>query len=647
MPEMTPKKQKETPETWFSRALGHIAEGEMNRAGLLLQKVAEGADKTLAGQALNQLGILALRRGNPGEAKARFKAALDKGVTNPVLKINLAVAELSAGQTGKGLKTLKAIVETNPEIPEAWFHLGQGYLETREFVRALEAFRTFLEANPGNPDGQLEVAYASEKTGDKKAAAMLYDKVKAEHPGLHISLYEAARRFHENGHPGQALKMLRRAENLLPEDPIPHHMLGVLYQDLGKKDEAEKSLKKSISLAPTAESYGQLAGLYEKSNQLNDAWATAKLALGLFPGDPYLTLVLARVERRAKKFDQARERLLPLAGKTGDVKLESQIGFQLGWLYDREDKIEEAFQCYVKAKSFAAQAAKGEEGDKNVSFAYIEQMKKVDFANLPAFPYSPSGDEPRDIAFLVGFPRSGTTLLNQVLDSHPGLFSLEEAPTLPAPAGFVEMTEKGYPIGLTDLNEKTVNFMRATYFDQVRNYAPISRDQVLIDKLPLNLVHLPLIWTLFPEAKIILALRNPFGAVLSNFMHNFKLNNAMANMFTLDGISRYYSAVMDLWVYFTEKRDFSFHAVKYENLVTNFKAESEKLCSFLGVKWSGEMENFSKHAQKKGLINTPSYHQVSQPLYAESLDRWKRYEKQLAPYRERLLPFCKQFEYKI
>lgn len=503
------------------------------------------------------------------------------------------------------------------------------------------------EKTEHKPLALLEEGILKEKLGDLDAAKNLYKKVSEISPTLYVELYTKAEKFRDNNLNQQALDVLERVGKILPQDPIPHHMVAILYQDLANKDLAEAFLKKSLEITPTPESYSQLAALYEKSNQLNDAWATSKLGLRMFPGDPYLTLTLARVERRAKKYDQALDRLLAIAGKTGDPILESQIAFQLGWLYDHTGKIDQAFAQYVSAKKLAAANASPDEGDKNVAFEYISAMKALDLHTLPNYPYKPGQNEPKSVAFLVGFPRSGTTLLNQILDAHPGLVSMEEAPTLPGPAGFVENLPGGYPAALGDLDENTIALMRSAYFERVRNFCDFTKDSIVIDKLPLNLVHLPLIWTMFPEAKIILALRHPCGSALSNFMHNFKLNNAMANMFSLADITKYYAAVMGLWQHFKGAKDFAFHEIKYENVVTNIQTEAEEICKFLGVDWSPEMLNYSKHARAKGLINTPSYHQVTRPLYSDSLERWRLYEKHLAPYRKSLEPFCKYFGYTL
>lgn len=498
-----------------------------------------------------------------------------------------------------------------------------------------------------SPTALLEAGIQKEKLGELEEAKNLYKKVSEKNPNLYVELYQEAKKFLDAQSNKKALEVLNQAGKILPSDPIPHHMVAILYQDLGVKDLAEKFLKKSLGITPTPESYGQLAALYEKSNQLNDAWATAKLGLRMFPDDPYMALTLARVERRAKKYDQAMARLLAIAGKTGDPILEGQIGFQLGWLYDHEGKIDQAFDQYVSAKKLAAANAAPDDGDKNVAFDYITAMKALDLKALQNFPYNPGKDEPKSVAFLVGFPRSGTTLLNQILDAHPDLVAMEEAPTLPGPAEFVESLGGGYPAALPNLDEKTISLMRAAYFERVRNFCDFTEDSIVIDKLPLNLVHLPLIWTLFPEAKIILALRHPFGVTLSNFMHNFKLNNAMANMFTLEDITKYYAAVMGLWQHFRNTKDFAFHQIKYEDVVTNIQGEAEKICQFLEVDWSPEMLDYSRHARAKGLINTPSYHQVTRPLYSDSLKRWRRYEKHLARYHERLEPFCKYFGYEL
>lgn len=640
----------------LDQGLGHIAAGRGDEAGQCFEniiKAGAGAgsltqrDKPLIAQAHNQLGIKAMAGGMFHEAFGHFEAAREIAGFDPSLELNRGLALINLGRLEEAEGAFSGVLEKNPGDPQAAFHLGKIYLKQGRAEKAVPCLEQAAKAAPSRVEIYLELGMSLELSGKKPEAAKQFEKVRGMSPDLYQHYYKKAEELKENHYYPDAYETLVRASKILPDNPIPHHMVAILFQDLGKKDQAEEFLKKSLGLHPTPESYSQLAALYEKSNALNDAWATANTGLQLFPDDAYLQLTLARCERRAKKFGQALKRLLGLEGKTSDRIIKTQMHFLIGLLYDQQDEIDNAFSYYAKAKKEAAANLDKSTADKEISFQYIRDMSQLDLSKLPRAkpPARPGG--PAGVAFLVGFPRSGTTLLNQILDSHPQLVGLEEKPTIPGPAALLMQMAAGYPKALEGLSEDMAEKLREAYYQRIESFTDFEADSIVIDKLPLNLIHLPLIWAMFPEAKIIMALRHPLGCALSCFMHNFQLNNAMANMFTLEDITSFYTKVMDLWRHFTSAREFPCHLIKYEDVVTDIRGEAEKICSFLGVEWSDEMLKYAQHARAKGLISTPSYHQVIQPLYSDSLERWRRYEKYLEPYQGRLAPYCDMFGYRL
>ena len=638
----------------MEEGFGHVAAGHRDQAVRCFEDVVKTnsisvseTEKLQIGQAHNQLGITAMNDGEFDRALQHFDAAIATGGSHLVQDLNRAMVLIALGQLAQAENVLKEAIEKTPDDTRAAFHLGRVYQKQALLLKSIAIFEGVVKANPTWVEPLVELGISHQLNGETASAEGHFEAVRKQSPDLFQDYYNNAENLKNNHLYPDAPDALTRASKILPENPIPHHLVAVLFQILGEKDLAEKFLKKSLALHPTPESFGQLASLYEKSNALNDAWATANTALQFFPNDPYLHLTMARCERRAKKFDKALARLQKLEGKVADNILKTQIDFQLGWLYDQQNDIDKAFACYSRAKQEAAKNESNTVGDKEVSLQYIRDMKKLDLSKLPKgkTPKRPKG--PAEVVFMVGFPRSGTTLLNQILDSHPRLIGLEEKPTIPGPAAILQQRAEGYPWGLENLDDEIAEKLRENYYQRIESFTDFGPDSIVVDKLPLNLVHLPLIWAMFPKAKIILALRHPMGCVLSCFMHNFRMNNAMANMFSMDDITSFYAKVMGLWQHFEGVRKTPVHTIKYEDVVTNIQGEAERICAFLGVEWSDEMLKYAQHARAKGLINTPSYHQVIQPLYTDSLERWRRYEKHLAPYKDRLAPFCETFDYRL
>ena len=247
--------------------------------------------------------------------------------------------------------------------------------------------------------------------------------------------------------------------------------------------------------------------------------------------------------------------------------------------------------------------------------------------------------------FLVGFPRSGTTLMDTILRLHSKIEVLEEKPTVVAAKaairknGYNEIHNKVFPIDI--LSEA-----RAAYIKEFHKHIKSSdTNSVYIDKLPLNLIEVPLINQLFPSAKFILALRHPFDTILSCWMQDFEINAAMANMVDLDRIVDLYCIAMETFKTCRSEYNLNVHTIRYEDLLEDLKGESSALLAFLDLTWETKMEDYRATALKRGRINTPSYSQVSQPIYKEAKYRWVNYKEYLDKYSDQIEPWIREFGY--
>ena len=163
--------------------------------------------------------------------------------------------------------------------------------------------------------------------------------------------------------------------------------------------------------------------------------------------------------------------------------------------------------------------------------------------------------------------------------------------------------------------------------------------------MPLNLVKVPLIHQLYPQAKIILALRHPMDSILSCWMQYFRLNSAMANMVDLERIVDFYCVAMDIFKLCRAKYSLSIYEIRYEDFLEDLKGELSELLKFLDVDWEAEMENYQETALKRENVNTASYSQVVQPIYKSSKYKWLNYEKQLSQFVAQVEPWRREFRY--
>ncbi len=196
---------------------------------------------------------------------------------------------------------------------------------------------------------------------------------------------------------------------------------------------------------------------------------------------------------------------------------------------------------------------------------------------------------------------------------------------------------------LDKIDDAGIEAARSSYFSAMKDSGSLLKpDGVFIDKMPLNLVHAALIKRLFPDARFILALRHPCDCVLSNYMQRFYPNDAMANMLDMDDAAALYDRSFSAWEDAVRVMDLKFHAVRYEDVVSDLKGEIEKALGFLGLGWQDGVSAFDETAKKK-LINTPSRTQVSQKLYTRAKGRWHKYRDYMGGVPEKLRPWAEKF----
>ncbi|MHB1094159.1 sulfotransferase family protein [Thiobacillus sp.] len=405
--------------------------------------------------------------------------------------------------------------------------------------------------------------------------------------------------------------------------------------------------RQALMLAPDSpDVLAKQAELLERLGRLEETKASVVHGLSLAPVHPLLNLVAARVDRREGRLAEGAVRLECVLDHPMRQETRSEVLLLLGQLHDRMGNTEQVMPHLTEGKRMVALATDPEGNGRARFLAHIDRARSWVDKGMPGSgekDYPPSDDTP---IFLIGFPRSGTTLLEQVLDSHPALQALEEKPMVPAmEQAFVEMTGGGDG-ALQALSGDQVLELRRIYFQEAARHLARRPGSRLVDKLPLNIVSTPLIWRVFPEARFILALRHPCDVVLSCMMQSFAHNDAMAGFVSLESIAEIYARLMDAWREATGRLPLHWQRIRYEDLIVNLEPEARKLLDFIGADWSDAVLDHTCHAQQRLAIKTPSYHQVTQPIYQHAKYRWKRYEKDFASLMASLRPFIDEFGYR-
>ena len=435
------------------------------------------------------------------------------------------------------------------------------------------------------------------------------------------------------------------------KDPSAHHGIATAFRDLGRLDEAIAHFKKADELHPNPVSRAALASLFERAHRLDEAVGAAERTLKSAPFNGEALLVLAKIEKRRGNFEEAKSRYKKL-----DADLEAGVAIaapavharckaDLATIYESQDNFKKALSLFAQANSINCSTYPDwkKEADR-----YLERVRSLRHAvcNLPRANAERASVNGKDAPiFIVGFPRSGTTLLDQLLNAHSKLWVMEEKTILDRVSEEMGGTESDRPARAHRLPEEEKARLRKVYSDECSKHLPQGASKLrLVDKLPLNILNLWLIGALYPGSKVVLALRDPRDVCWSCYSNLFRLGPGIAGFADLPSTAALYAEVMELWRASCDRLPVCQIVVRYEDLVNDIEETSRRLLQQLDLPWENQVLRYRESVQKR-FIATPSYHQVALPLYQSSIGRWCHYEEALRPVMGTLAPYLEEFGY--
>jgi hypothetical protein len=372
------------------------------------------------------------------------------------------------------------------------------------------------------------------------------------------------------------------------------------------------------------------ASLLERLHRLDEARAVMQrleLADRSADADSERLAMSALLADRAGRYEDAHRQLSAALAKPQEFVHRYNLLYPLAKACDALGRYEEAYTA-------AAEAHRSQ-------LAFLERATgKASGQQSQLWALTANGCDPDDVArwqsaatateaspiFIVGFPRSGTTLLEQMLDAHPLLQAMDEQPFLLRAVARVTDRGVSYPAELGKLSGSDLSDIRANYWDGVRKRVPLAPDRRLVDKNPMNMVLLPIMRRLFPNAPIVLAIRHPCDTVLSCFLQHFRSDLALLGR-DLTALASSYSRAFGFWYSQASLLQPNIHELRYEQLTADCATELDRLCAFLQLPRHQAMLAPGEHARAKGFISTPSYAQVLEPVSDRSVGRWKHYQR--------------------
>ncbi len=432
-------------------------------------------------------------------------------------------------------------------------------------------------------------------------------------------------------------------------DPHAHVMrlhMGHQYALMRMPDKAKAAFEAAAQIAPAAiDPQIALAMFYERNHQFSEAREIVEHALTKHPRDDQALYFSALLDRREKKLVEAESGLRDLlASGPRHEFVQYGVRYELAEVLNATERYDEAMEMLRQAKEILQSLA-------NVSAMYSEydEFAKRFKSFTRGFPRNilktwarefpeRSRESIPPLAFLGGHPRSGTTLLEQILGAHPDIAAIDES--LSFDFVVARMHEQS-----GQLPPSRLNIMRKKYFEAILMEAGSYRKgQLVLDKNPSPTVRLRIWLRVFPELRVIIALRDPRDVIISCYFQNIALNAVNANFLTLERAAKHYSNLMDVWLTVREWEGLRAIETRYEDVVADTAKEGRRVTEFLGLNWHEDQERFYDKSSKKR-INSPTYHEASQPIYKRAVARWPLYEKHLKPILPILEPYCKKLGY--
>ena len=511
-------------------------------------------------------------------------------------------------------------------------------------LKSLKLYENAFKINQSSFEACLKLGLLKFQLKDFNSSKEYFEKLKTINPNSPISYSNLGTIYLQLNNHDLAAKNLLKALELDPKNFSANYNLGNFYFSINNLKNAEKYFLEAIRLQPKHfYPYNNLFQLYDRSNNLVKLEKLIYEIIKIFGKTDSVNFLIGIFEFRKKNYNKVTQILKSVIIDNKDFQRNILKENILGKSYDFIGLYQEAFDCFSKSNLIIENSNKKFDKKKYTHLIKkrLETISSISVNNV----FAKIQDDYDDPVFLIGFPRSGTTLLDTILSTNNSLKVIEEKSLVDEVIVELDKTLKNDISKLNEIDENKINQLRNLYFKKRNSLIPFDSKLTYIDKLPLNIIHAAELNKIFPKAKFIFVLRNPYDVILSCFMQPFIPNDAMSNFYDLKSTSELYDLVMNLWLKYQELLNLNFHTIKYEDVVNNFDKTLKQLVSFLNITWSEEFKNFHKNVNNRRIINTPSYNQVNLPIYKKSISRWENYQKYFSDSRLLIEKWVKIFNY--
>lgn len=595
--------------------------------------------------------VAAIKAGNLPEAERLCRAQLEGQPDSENLLVLLAISLQFQQRLDEATAIHRRLTELLPESSVHWCNYASALVASGSLIEAEAAFARSIELDAKNAAPKLQVGLMWINAKQYlRARDVLLDAFDLDPESAMIRIHAAHACCLSQDFQG-AESLLKPWRKWLPlNDDVLQLELAKLLQLMSQVPACEALLEDLVARNPGFwEARLLLAQTYERKNQLDQADEILR-AVASSAADDIGPLANEAAHLRAmlslRRGDQ--RSALALLESSGPRHPDDYTHyFELAQVRDKCADAAGTMQALVDAhrlqtKELHYASPEFFQPDAMAMPADVVRVSAKDCRKWPTLIAPEAEDSP---VFIVGFPRSGTTLLEQMLDAHPKLQSMDENPFFNRLADKLRRHDARILDNLDVLQQRDCDELRKQYLLMVSERIKRRWDAQLVDKNPLNMLWMPMIYRLFPRAKFILALRHPCDVVLSCYMQNFRSSILGAACSNLERLAAAYVQSMEYWIEDAEIFKPDVLVSRYEDLVADVEEHSQRIAGFLGLDDPAPLLNFHLHARSKGYIGTPSYTQVIEPVNNRGLDRWKKYPREFKAVLPILEPMLRHWGY--
>ena len=565
----------------------------------------------------------------------------------------LGVIQLTQLRYAEAEPVFEHLLQLRPDEPAYWMNLGTARRGTGHHEESLAAYARAAALGESSVDFYYQVGLTHMERSDLQSAMALLAKgleLAPEDMDIRLRYAECCYQATDHDDALEALEAWPTAEDT-PARVAP--AVGSLLMNLGQPQRAEATVRRALADGQdNLVAKLTLVQLLERTNRIDEAAALLEELLA----DPRserlgadLRIAKAIVAQRQSRHELALELLIQLMPDFKRAHERHRVLYPMAVTLDALGRHDEAFAALIKAH--ASQVARVERVAPLAAARGAPQLKVTEFACDPEdvrhWDHSGAPSGANSPVFVVAFPRSGTTLLELTLDAHPLLQSMDEQPFIQN--ALEDMTAFGvtYPNELGRLSAQQLDEVRGNYWRRVAKKVHLPPDVRLVDKNPLNILRLPVMRRLFPNAPIILAIRHPCDVVLSCYMQQFSAPDWVMLCADLPALAAGFRKTFDYWYQLAAMLEPEILEVRYEQLVADFPAVVRGLADYLRLPWDRGMLAPAESAHAKRFISTPSYAQVVQPINSRAVGRWEKYRVYLEPVIPKLQPYLQRWNYSV